>query len=65
LQFSVADELKLFDLLNALNTEIPGQFLLQQCAMTRRTITEADDQQPALTVDCNGAWLTFKHRAES
>jgi hypothetical protein len=65
LQFSVANEPPLFDLLAALNTDIPGQFLLQQCAITRPVVVEAADSQAPLAVDCGGAWLTFKHRAES
>lgn len=65
LQFSVATEPPLFDFLAALNADIPGQFLLQGCTITRHEVVESEEMHAPLAVDCSGVWLTFKHRAES
>jgi len=65
LQFSVSNEPPLFDFLAALNSDIPGQFLLQGCTITRHEVVESEEMHAPLAVDCSGVWLTFKHRAES
>lgn len=69
MQFSVAHELQLFDFLTALQKHMPGQFLLEQCAISRTESSSEmapDSAKPELplAVDCTGAWLTFTHRTE-
>lgn len=60
LQLTIRHEQQLFDFLIGLNEQLPGQFLLQQCTVSRIQFATA----MPLAADCSGAWLTFQHRPE-
>lgn len=61
MQIDLLHEGQLMTFLGALNTQIPGWFLLDGCSMARNANPESGGIK--LRSDCSGGWFTMKNRS--
>ncbi len=62
LQVDLLHEEQLLHLLSALQTQMPGWFILERCSLSRAE-TQSSTTSP-LKAECAGGWLTMKNRNE-
>ena len=61
MQIDLLHEGQLMTFLDALNSQIPGWFILDGCSMARNANTESSGIK--LNSDCSGGWFTMKNRS--
>lgn len=61
MQIDLLHEGQLMTFLDALNTRIPGWFILDGCTMARNA--NPDNASIRLRSDCSGGWFTMKNRS--
>lgn len=62
LKFALFHEQDLLDFLNAFKKEAPGIFVLDSCALSRRTYGEPKAKEPNLSGNCTMQWITVKEK---